>query len=94
MKSRKNFTKAISGLIVSAIAQLAIAADKPSEMGTAPSGMEKCYGIAKADMNDCGTASHGCSGESKIDHDPEAWLFVPTGLCTRIAGGSTKPPKG
>lgn len=57
---------------------------------TAPPGMEKCYGIAKAHRNDCGTATHGCSGESKVDKDKEAWIAVPEGLCDKIAGGSTK----
>jgi len=25
-------------------------------------GQEKCYGIAKAGQNDCGTAKHACAG--------------------------------
>ena len=53
-------------------------------------GMEKCYGIAKAGLNDCGTATHGCAGESKKDRDKDNWLFVPTGLCKKIAGGCLK----
>jgi uncharacterized membrane protein len=58
----------------------------------APEGMEKCYGVAKAGMNDCGTSSHNCSGESKADRDSEAWVAMPHGLCQRLAGGSTKEP--
>lgn len=54
--------------------------------------MEKCYGIAKAGQNDCGTATHGCAGESRIDGDKAEWILVPTGLCQKIAGGSTKAP--
>ena len=53
-------------------------------------GMEKCYGIAKAGQNDCGTASHMCAGESTMDNDKEAWISVPTGLCNRIVGGSAQ----
>lgn len=55
-------------------------------------GMEKCYGIAKANQNDCGTANHSCAGESKIDGDKNAWMMVPTGLCNKIVGGKTKAP--
>ncbi|MBX3709162.1 MAG: DUF2282 domain-containing protein [Gammaproteobacteria bacterium] len=51
------------------------------------SGMEKCYGIAKAGANDCGNVSHSCSGEAKIDGDIKEWMYVPTGLCKRISGG-------
>ncbi len=54
-------------------------------------GMEKCYGIAKAGQNDCGTANHMCAGESAMAGDKEAWISVPTGLCNRIVNGSTKP---
>lgn len=53
-------------------------------------GMEKCYGIAKAGFNDCGTATHSCAGESKINGDKTEWLAVPNGLCNKIVGGSLK----
>lgn len=54
----------------------------------APPGMEKCYGIAKAGQNDCGTARNMCAGEAKLDNEKDAWLAVPKGLCNRIVGGS------
>lgn len=62
------------------------------EMMQAPAiqGMEKCFGIAKAGANDCGTVTHTCSGEAKIDRDKNEWIFVPTGLCNRIVGGTTQ----
>jgi uncharacterized membrane protein len=56
-------------------------------------GMEKCYGIAKAGQNECGTATHGCGGSSMVDGDKNEWMMVPKGTCTRIVGGSTKPEK-
>lgn len=61
------------------------------DVGT-PQNMEKCYGIAKAGNNDCGTESNYCAGEAKVDSDPAAWMFVPDGLCKRIAGGKMTPP--
>lgn len=48
---------------------------------------EKCYGIAKAQMNDCGTAAHSCAGQAATDGMAEEWLFVPKGTCEKIAGG-------
>lgn len=55
--------------------------------------MEKCYGIAKAGKNDCGGAKaetgHACQGLAVKSGDPYDWLLVPTGLCNKIAGGST-----
>jgi uncharacterized membrane protein len=55
-----------------------------------PQGMEKCFGIAKAGMNDCGTAKHSCGGEAKINNDKNEWLYLPSGLCKKIVGGSTQ----
>ena len=53
---------------------------------------EKCYGIAKAGKNDCGsTGNNSCGGTSKVDADPKAWMYVPEGYCERIVGGSKTP---
>jgi len=48
---------------------------------------EKCAGIVKAGKNDCGTSKNACAGQVKTDNDSEAWIYVPKGLCERIAGG-------
>ncbi|MYM65492.1 DUF2282 domain-containing protein [Pseudoduganella sp. FT55W] len=53
---------------------------------------EKCYGVAKAGQNDCGTAAHSCSGQAKTDNAPDEWVMVPKGTCEK-AGGKTTPPK-
>jgi uncharacterized membrane protein len=53
---------------------------------------EKCYGVAKAGKNDCGTATHSCAGQAKTDNDPAEWKKVPKGTCAQM-GGSTTPPK-
>lgn len=53
--------------------------------------VEKCYGIAKAKMNDCGTAKHNCAGIAKTDGDPQEWIYVLKGYCNRIKGGSLTP---
>jgi len=53
---------------------------------------EKCFGIAKAGKNDCAVAgaSHACAGEAKADNQKDAYLYVPSGTCGKIVGGSTK----
>jgi uncharacterized membrane protein len=52
---------------------------------------EKCYGIAKAGLNDCQTATHSCAGTSTKDMDEASWIYVPAGTCQKIAGGSDMP---
>lgn len=55
----------------------------------APADREKCYGVAKAGKNDCNAkdGSNGCAGQSKKDADPNQWIYVPKGLCDKLAGG-------
>src|ERR1700752_1580894 len=48
---------------------------------------EKCAGIAKAGANDCGTSKSACAGTAKMDREPEAWVLVPKGTCSKISGG-------
>lgn len=56
-------------------------------------GMEKCYGIAKAHQNDCATGTKMSAGQATSDNDPNAWVAVPKGTCSKIAGGNTKTPE-
>jgi uncharacterized membrane protein len=77
---------AVAGLLVLGLAHAhdATAQDKDKE---------KCYGIAKAGQNDCGTASHTCAGKSKKDNAPDEWKYVPKGTCAKL-GGKTTPGTG
>tara|TARA_B110000879_G_scaffold20567_1_gene25686 strand:- start:126 stop:401 length:276 start_codon:yes stop_codon:yes gene_type:complete len=64
----------------------------------APQNWEKCAGIAKAGMNDCGAldGSHNCAGQAKADNLDIEWVYVPEGTCEKIVGGSVakiKPAK-
>jgi len=56
----------------------------------AKEGFEKCAGIAKAGQNDCAAKGHSCAGKAKKDGEPKEWLYVPTGTCDKIVGGSVK----
>lgn len=48
---------------------------------------EPCFGIARAGRNDCKTAANICAGWSRRDADEGAFIYVPSGTCTRITGG-------
>ncbi|WP_247121252.1 DUF2282 domain-containing protein [Kordiimonas marina] len=54
---------------------------------------EKCYGVAAKGMNDCASANHSCAGQSTQDAHPEEWVYVPAGLCDRLAGGVSESKK-
>ncbi|HEY2630189.1 MAG TPA: DUF2282 domain-containing protein [Usitatibacter sp.] len=73
---------AIAGILSLSLAQAANAQDDASR--------EKCYGIAKAGQNDCGTARHTCAGKATSDKSPDDWKYVAKGTCGK-AGGKTSP---
>mgnify|MGYP001549899447 CR=1 FL=1 len=81
---KKLLSAALAGAFVAALSSGAIAG-KP--------GMEKCTGIVKAGMNDCGTSKHACAGQATADGDAEEWVYVPEGTCEKIVGGKVKESK-
>jgi uncharacterized membrane protein len=60
------------------------------DAAAAKPGFEKCAGIVKKGMNDCGTSLHACAGQATTDSDPEEWVYVPAGTCGKIAGATLK----
>jgi len=87
MPTRTSFLQtALAGLIALSAAQAALAADPSAHQ-------EKCYGIARAGQNDCGTARHTCAGKATRDNAPDEWKYVPKGTCGKM-GGRTSPGGG
>jgi uncharacterized membrane protein len=88
MNHEAKIQAALAGLLAVGLAATVSAAPVPQ-----PAGSEKCYGIALAGKNDCGTAKHACAGlGAKVDKDPNEWKYVPKGSCEKV-GGMTTPPK-
>jgi uncharacterized membrane protein len=58
-----------------------------------PSGSEKCYGVAKAGKNDCAAGVHSCAGQGTKSGDKSSFVYLPSGACEKLAGGSTAPAK-
>ena len=91
--SAKVIASALSAVLAISTANAAPLTPSQQEMLNAPTpkGMERCYGIAKAGLNDCASVNVTCAGESKVDGAKNAWVLVPTGLCEKIVGGSLQP---
>lgn len=53
--------------------------------------MEKCYGINAVAKNDCAAGSHSCAGQATQARDPNSFVELPAGVCSKIEGGHTKP---
>ena len=75
-------TAAITGVLALGLtaASGVMAADEKVEM-------EKCGGISKAEMNDCGANGHACAGMAKTDGDAKEWVKVPAGTCEKLVNG-------
>jgi uncharacterized membrane protein len=83
---------ALAGVIATGLAFNASASEKDTKAhAKADAKKEKCYGIAKAGKNDCGSAngSHSCAGQAKKDKDANDWNFVKTGDCVKLGGSLT-----
>lgn len=88
MKNQNVLLSAVAGLVALGLATAANAGPVEQKPGT-----EKCFGIAKAGKNDCGTAKHACAGESKKDNDAAEWKYVAKGTCESMGGKSMAPKK-
>jgi uncharacterized membrane protein len=88
MNTQATIQAAVAGLVAIGFAASVAAQAVPQKEGT-----EKCYGIAKAGQNDCGTAKHSCAAQgAKVDNDPTEWKYVAKGTCEKM-GGKTAAPK-
>lgn len=77
---------------------LALTSTAASAVPNQPEAWEKCAGVSKAGMNDCGSldGKHGCHGHAKMDNLDTEWIYVPKGTCEKITGGqvaAVKPAK-
>src|SRR3954470_4649545 len=78
-------TKLINTAIASVLA-LAVLPDANAQAADSKAEREKCYGIAKAGQNDCGTARHSCAGKATKDNATDEWKYVPKGTCEKVGG--------
>jgi len=75
-----------AGLIAGAVSLAAANAAKAEDSAD----KEKCFGVVKAGMNDCGAAdkSHSCMGHATADGNGNEWIALPKGVCEKLVGGS------
>lgn len=87
----KTTTKAIAvTTALSGVLALGLVATRSDDAVAGKPGFEKCAGIVKTGLNDCGTSKHDCSGKATVDNDPEEWIYVPAGTCEKIVGSTLK----
>ena len=56
---------------------------------------EKCFGVALKGKNDCAAgAGTTCAGTSKVDHQGNAWSYVPKGTCEKMVSKTSPTGHG
>lgn len=84
-------TKAVAvTAALSSVIALGMVATQSDDAVAGKPGFEKCAGIVKTGLNDCGTSKHDCSGQATVNNDPEEWIYVPEGTCEKIVGSTLK----
>jgi uncharacterized membrane protein len=86
---QKSLKIAAGSSLLGALAVAAVAVAAKAAPAVQAPGSEKCFGIAKAGKNDCAGAAHSCAGQATKDMDKSTYVYLPAGLCAKIAGGST-----
>lgn len=103
MNHSQTFKSALACAVTLGIASVAsVAMGQPMQMTQAQMKMQeqktmafmkehhfaKCYGVNAAYKNDCKSPGHSCAGQDSKARDPQAFVAMPSGVCTKIAGGS------
>lgn len=85
----KTSALALASALVGTVAISSVALAGPAEQPAYK--FEKCYGVVKAGMNDCQRHGSSCAGTARRDAEPDSWVYVPSGTCDKLVGGSTTP---
>ena len=62
---------------------------KDTDAKLASGSFETCFGVNAVGKNDCAAGPHACAGMATKANDPGSFVVVPTGACSKIAGGHT-----
>ena len=82
-------------LFIATLVGMSALATTAQAVPDAPKEWEKCAGVSKAGMNDCGAldGSHNCGGNAKADNLDIEWIYVPAGTCKKLTGGQIAATK-
>jgi len=85
----ENTKKIVQAALASVVALSALGV---TQQAVAAEAYVKCYGVAAAGKNDCGAVGTACAATIKQDRACYAWIYVPEGICKKIAGACVGKP--
>lgn len=86
----------LAGSLATLLAGLAAPASAADDMKKSDAmAKEKCFGVALAGKNECKAgAGTTCAGTSKMDHQSNAWSYVPKGSCEKTVSKTSPTGHG
>lgn len=88
----KNDTKNLATAAVACLMALSVSPPAVSAPSTSHSDYIKCYGVAAANKNDCGTVISACGASIAEPGACYAWIFTPKEICAKLANGNPGCP--
>ncbi len=83
---------AISSLTAAMTGVLSLTSSPENQVAIAGSQAVKCFGVARAGLNDCGANGHDCSGKAVSDRDPREWVALPKDVCNKLVDSKGHRP--
>lgn len=84
--------KIAQAAVASVVASASLLGNSTPAMAASANKDVKCYGIAAASKNDCGTVVSACAASVAQAKACYAWIFLPKGVCEKIEGASVGKP--
>lgn len=78
----------VQATLASLLTLTAVAISHPIQAADHSEKYIKCYGVAAANKNDCGTSISSCGASVHVDRACYAWVYMPEGICKKLAGAS------
>lgn len=84
--------KKIAKAAVASLIALSVAQPMVASADDAHKDYIKCYGVAAASKNDCGTVVSACGASISEAGACYAWIFTPKDICSKLAHASPNKP--
>lgn len=85
--------KKLAKIAVASLVALSVTTPASSEAAKSPTeNYVKCYGVAAANKNDCGTTLSACAATIPTPGACYAWIYTPKDICEKLANASLNAP--
>ncbi len=84
--------KKLAKISVASLIALSLSTPTTATADSANKDYIKCYGVAAANKNDCGTPGTACAASVANPAACYAWIYTPKDICEKLANASVNAP--